>query len=620
MNYRSDIDGLRSVAVLPVVAFHYEISKVFSGGYVGVDVFFVISGFLITKIIFDDLQSGTYSIIGFYNRRVRRIFPALFFLFAACLIVAVFDRFPSEIDDLAKSIVYSIVFLSNVFFYSQTSYFDSKLAANPVLHTWSLSVEEQFYVLFPLFMFFLRPLGVRTQKLLIAAVALLSFCASAIQVYTESTAAFYLVQYRAWELLIGGLVAIGVFPKISNRFAAEITALAGFVAILLAVTLYSKTTPFPGLAAALPCCGAAAVIYAGGCSETLVSRILSLALLRFVGLISYSLYLWHWPLFVYASSFFHINRTTKLCLFFEAIVIAAASWRFIELPFRRKPFRLNRIATLGAALGAMIVTSLTALSLGTASEFIWPMPEQAKIALSYEKYDPRHVRAGECFLTSAFDSFASFPKEKCLKFSDHNKNVLILGDSHAAHLWAGYSAVYPDINFMQATASGCKPVEQTKGERRCTDLVKYVLNDYLPNNRLDAIIISARWDVSDIADAVGMAGHLKKYVTRVVISGPIEEYDQALPRILAEAIRSKRDIDLFAASHRLSEQKLTDRQFSSLTLQDGVSYVSVYSTLCQPGCRLWAEVGVPLQFDYGHLTKEGSILLARELGQRALAP
>ena len=296
MRYRSDIDGLRAVAVLPVVAFHYQFLSFFSGGFVGVDIFFVISGFLITKIIYDDFGHGKYSIIDFYNRRIRRIFPALYAMFFAILIFSYAVQFPSEVNSVGKSIISSVFFVSNVFFYNSAGYFDGGLSSNPVLHTWSLSVEEQFYIIFPVIMFLLRSTSASTRKKVLILLTLLSFIYSVIQTYIEPTAAFYLVQSRAWELMLGGLLAIGVFPKILNKYAIDVIAAAGFLAIACAVFMYSETTPFPGLAAALPCFGAAAIIYSGGCGRGLVYQCLSLPPLRFIGLISYSLYLWHWPL------------------------------------------------------------------------------------------------------------------------------------------------------------------------------------------------------------------------------------------------------------------------------------------------------------------------------------
>ena len=617
MKYRSDIDGLRAVAILPVVAFHYEFSH-FSGGYVGVDIFFVISGFLITRIIFDEFSNGEYSIVGFYNRRVRRIFPALFVVLATVGLAAVATNYPGDAKVVGDSIVSSVFFVSNVFFYNNTNYFETGFA-NPVLHTWSLSVEEQFYVLIPIFLLALRPLSLPMRKAALSLAAAASFILSAFQVFSEQAAAFYLVQYRAWELLIGGLVAIRVLPNISNRIWTEVVSLIGFIAIAASVFLYTKATPFPGLAAALPCGGAVAILYAGGSGDNLVSRGLGLAPVRFIGLISYSLYLWHWPLFVYASNRVQMGRPGKLELTALAIAVSAASWWFIERPFRHQPFRFTRVGTLGAAAAAMAGMSLGALLIGQTTELLHPIPDLAKQVLSYERSGAiDSMREGECFLTSRFNSLDMFAKDKCLAAVTDRPNVLIFGDSHAAHLWIGYSQVFRDVNFLQATASSCRPIEHPSGARRCTELVNYVLHEFLPKVHMDVIILSARWEAWEIADVISTATVLRKYATRVVISGPIEEYDRSLPRLLAQAIISNSDIDTFVAGHSVAERMQIDRQLASFKLPDGLIYVSVYSTLCPSTCRLWAQEGVPLQFDDSHLTKEGSIALAKQVGPRFL--
>jgi peptidoglycan/LPS O-acetylase OafA/YrhL len=618
MKYRSDIDGLRAVAVLPVVGFHYQFMSFFPGGFVGVDVFFVISGFLITKIIYDDFESGKYSIVDFYNRRVRRIFPALFVMFFAILIMSYATQFSSEIDYVGKSIISSVFFVSNVFFYNSAGYFDGGLSSNPVLHTWSLSVEEQFYIIFPIIMSLLRSISAASKKRILTVLTLLSFSYSIMQTYIESTAAFYLVQSRAWELMLGGLVAIGVFPNISHRYAIDAIGVAGLSAIVFAVVLYSETTPFPGLAAVLPCFGAAAIIYSGGCGRGLVYQCLSMSPLRFIGLISYSLYLWHWPLFVYASHLAVVGRWEKVGLAIIAVAVSTASYYFVERPFRQKPFQLTRVGTLGAAATAMATFTIVAVSLGSVAESIHPTPVEARRVLSYEHYDAASMREGECFLTSRFKSFASFSKDKCLNFVTDKKNVLIFGDSHAAHLWPGYNAVYPNVNFLQATASGCKPVEKTEGEKRCTDLVNYIIYDYLQKVYVDTIILSARWKNSDIIDVLSSVDRLKKHARLVVILGPIEEYSFSLPRILANSILKNRNVDEFAHKYLRSDQQETDRIFSSSKFPDGVMYISVYSAMCKATCRLWAQPSIPLQFDYGHLTKEGSAELAKVVGSRFL--
>jgi len=607
LKYRSDIDGLRAVAVFPVLAFHYEITRWCSGGYVGVDVFFVISGFLITRIIYDGIAADTYSVAEFYQRRIRRIFPVLFTVFAATILLAYFKRFPSETTYIGTSITFAVLFVSNIYFFATGSYFDPHLASNPVLHTWSLSVEEQFYIIFPILMLAIRGFSHRTRLRIIAGAAVLSFVAAAIWVRMDAAAAFYLVHFRAWELLVGSLVAIGAFPVVKSERLREIIAATGLLGILLAIVAFDKGTTFPGPTAALPCFGAAAIIYAGGSGTTLVGRVLAWAPIRFGGLISYSLYLWHWPLFVFfADSSFDLRK--KLLLSAAAITLAVASWWFVERPFRTAKVSTSRIIMSGTA--AMVVTCIIAMLAGPFSNAVSPVPPRVAELLGYENYKTfPTMRDGSCFLTSGFNSLSYFKDDECLKIDPNRKNVLIVGDSHAAHLWHGYRTTLGD-NVMQATASGCKPVLDLKGTRYCLQLMRKVFDDFLPQHHVDTIVVSARWIPDDVPGAIERAKDLLKHADHVIISGPAPEYDETLPRILATAVASGTNEELAATAHRRAEQLVTDDLFRSTALPDGVTYVSVYKAICAPSCRLLVG-DVPIQFDYGHFTAEGSEYVTR---------
>lgn len=615
MKYRADIDGLRAIAVLAVVAYHYNFRKLIPGGYVGVDIFFVISGFLITRIIFDEINQRTYSIADFYERRVRRIFPALFVMFGACLITAYMIGLQAEIAETGRSIAASIFFMSNILFYSSTNYFNDDLIRNPLLHTWSLSVEEQFYVLFPVFMFFIRNYSLQWKKWMLVALALVSFFASIWQVNSEPTGAFYLVYFRAWELLLGGLVAIGVFPQIQHRLALEGIALTGLAALVASIGLYGKTTAFPGLAAALPCCGTAAIIYAGANHQTWVSRLLSVRPAQFFGWISYSLYLWHWPLVAYYANYQSIEGATRIQLFVVAVIISTASWWFVERPFRTRPYRLKQKAMLGAAVTTMLVMGAIALGSGPIRAKYWPDSEDVNRLAAFVHYDNvETMRTGSCLVTSRKTSL----NPECLKLSADKMNVLILGDSHAAHLWAGYQATYPDINFLQATGAGCRPFINNASHKHCKALMHYMYETFLPANRVDLIIVSGRWASSEVADAIKIAGDLRKYAARVVISGPVPEYDLSLPFLLAHAEDQGKDLANFSLAHLQPERKTTDQLFASAQLPEGVTYVSVYDALCAPTCIVTVGNNIPVQFDYGHLTKEGAIYLADKVGTKVI--
>jgi peptidoglycan/LPS O-acetylase OafA/YrhL len=615
--HRDDIDGLRTLAVLPVIAFHFLIlPKISSGGFVGVDIFFVISGYLITGSILHDINRKTYSVVDFYNRRIRRIFPALFAVFVFCIIVSFFCSFPSEAAKISQSILSSVFFVSNYLFYSQSGYFDRNSETNPLLHMWSLSVEEQFYVIFPVAIYLLRDFSDKARVKLLLAVTLASLVASIWMVSTNTSAAFFLVQYRAWELLIGSLLAVGAIPNLTRQWQAELVGVSGIALIILSIYLISSNTPFPGLAALAPCLGAAAVIHSGTATKTLTSRVLAFFPIRFVGLISYSLYLWHWPLIVFyrlvvASE---PTRSEKGGLLIACVLAATISWKFIEKPFREKPYKLKPYGTVVAGGAVMILTAATSLVLPSVIEGVFRYPSRAIEVLSYAKIDESHMRVGKCFFLSS--DIAKMTDNNCLEIKPNAPNFLIIGDSHAAHLWFGLQTSYPAVNFLQATVAGCTPILEEKSRSpTCADMMQYIFQGFLPDVHLDGIIISARWK-SDLVlpELIKTANAARSYADRVIIFGPIPEYDQALPRIIARAIALSKSESDFADLHRLSLSQKIDQRFSSALEGKPAEYVSVYQALCTPDCEVWATKNVPLQFDNSHLTCEGSIELARKVG------
>jgi peptidoglycan/LPS O-acetylase OafA/YrhL len=296
MQHRSDIDGLRAAAVIPVLLYHADVAP-FSGGYIGVDVFFVISGYLITSLIIEDHNDGRFSILRFYERRMRRIFPALFTVMFFCLAVGFLLFMPADFRRLGATVAATTLFSSNFLFVRQGGYFDSGTELKPLLHTWSLAVEEQYYILFPLFMAAMLLLARRALFRTIVVLAGLSFVWSLVQLAYDPIPAFYLPFGRAWELLVGAMLAIRP-PSTSPRWLAEAFAALGLGAILWSAMTYPADASFPGVKALVPCLGAALVIGSGTEHKTLVARLLSLRIPVFVGLISYSLYLWHLPLIV----------------------------------------------------------------------------------------------------------------------------------------------------------------------------------------------------------------------------------------------------------------------------------------------------------------------------------
>lgn len=635
MTHRPDIDGLRAVAVLPVVLFHLESGRFAPGGYVGVDIFFVISGYLITRIIHEGMLAGTFSIADFYNRRVRRIFPALFAMYLFILLAASVLVYNSQAHTIGQSITASVFFVSNLFFHSKSGYFDGPLDTNPLLHTWSLSVEEQFYLLLPLVIFCMRRWSHRARIVALSVIGIVSFALSVRMVDVAPSSAFYMVQYRAWELMLGAIVAVGNLPLLRRRWIAEISGIGGLLLIGLSVQLFDDSTPFPGFAALAPCLGTALVIHSGAALRTITARFLALAPLQFVGLISYSFYLWHWPVIVFTRHLgdavgpaqlrwqdWNLDVLThapsgvvqKTAIIVLCMALATLSWRFVERPFREKPFRLGSRGTLAVAGVAMAAMTVLSISLRPANQLLWQPPERLTSMLEFVDYDPDpSMRVGTCMLSSSNDDFALYQKETCLAQKSDEPNFLLLGDSHAAHIWEALDEVFTDVNFLQATASQCRPLLERRQSRRCEDLLRYIVKEFLPENRLDGIILSARWTGRELDELIRSAEHLEQYAERVIVFGPIVEYNDPLPRILAQSMFSKNVPAGFVAAQRSPDALQTDRKFATALEQASIEYVSLYEAMCSPECLTLLDDGTPLQFDYGHFTKAGSIEVIRRL-------
>lgn len=344
--YRRDIDGLRAVAIVPVVFYHAAI-PFFSGGFVGVDVFFVISGFLITGLIVDDLAGERFSLAHFYERRIRRIFPALMAVMAFCVAAGWLFMVPDDYRRLGLSIIATALFSSNIFFWRQSGYFDGPSNEVPLLHTWSLAVEEQFYILFPLYLIVLTRWMPKYRTAITLVVCLISFFVAAVAVFLKPSAVFYLAPTRAWELLIGSLIALGVLRPARNAIARNGLSLLGLTLIFLACFSYSRYTVFPGMSALLPTVGAGLIILN---TSTGVSAILSSAPFVFVGRISYSLYLWHFVLLAFASYLKVDGLTAGESAFVLALgaAVSLLSWHFIEQPVRLSRNRMLRAPWLFA--------------------------------------------------------------------------------------------------------------------------------------------------------------------------------------------------------------------------------------------------------------------------------
>lgn len=616
MKYRADIDGLRALAVIPVLLYHAGVPG-FPGGFVGVDIFFVISGYLICGMIDADIRGGSFSLGNFYKRRILRILPALFVMFLVTSVMAYLYCLPVELEDYARSLASAVGSISNIYFAGTAGYFDAPAETKPLLHTWSLGVEEQFYLIVPLLMLLAWRIAPKRAGLLFAAAAALSFAAALAVSYRNTSFAFYLTPFRAWELALGALLSIGFFPAPATAFWKNACGAAGLLLVLGVIFLGSPSAPLL-LMTSLTGIGATLMIASSERGISAVGKLLSLRPIVFIGLISYSLYLWHWPLIVFqrTDELLLPNSSgvaTKLALVVLSVGIAFLSWKFIEMPFRAKARAASKGAVFGVASTAMAsAVALCGLVL-FAGGAPFRFPERVVAIASWLAYDPSTAfRSGQCYLAT---NRQRLDVQTCMKPDGRRPNYLLVGDSHAAHLWFGLSAAMPEVNIMQATASACRPAVLPVSRldtRACPALMQFVFNDFLVNNRVDKVLIAASWKDEDIPALSEILDTLKSKGFDVTVLGPIVEYDSALPRLLADAIlRNNRSI---ASRTRTAGIRERDRELSRIVAAKGAAYLSVYDAVCRGGhCDEFAEPDIPLQFDAGHLTAEGSVVVGRRL-------
>jgi peptidoglycan/LPS O-acetylase OafA/YrhL len=499
MDYRREIDGLRALAVLPVIFFHAGFST-FSGGFVGVDIFFVISGYLITSIILAEMQAGTFTLANFYERRARRILPALFVLMALSLPFAWLWLLPQDLKSFSQSLVAVSAFASNVLFWQISGYFDTAAELKPLLHTWSLAVEEQYYLLFPLFLLFTWRFG----KIWILKCLVVVFIISLVSAHwgsnTHPLFTFYLLPTRGWELLIGGFIAFYFslgHKQPTNKWGNELGSLVGVLSIALSIFLFDSKTPFPSLYTLVPTLGAALVIFFTT-PQTSTGKLLGSKLLVGVGLISYSAYLYHQPLFAFAKhrSIEEPNSLLIGLLLAATFLLAYFSWKFVEAPFRNKQL-INRKKLFIFSILASTAFSLFGLvgyfSNGNFNRTLDSIDsllsaaanEMGKNSKCWEKIESTQSLGETCLLGS-------------LQFE---KTFAIIGDSHAGALVEELSKAATNLNLAgyDFTYNGCPPLQGGKSLKQ--DSVQVVCNSLredffkrMEQRKLPStLVLLARW-------------------------------------------------------------------------------------------------------------------------------
>ncbi len=644
--YRPDIDGLRAIAVGAVVLFHAGFTAL-SGGFVGVDVFFVISGYLITANLHGDLLRGRFSILGFYERRARRILPALFVMIAASGVGALMFL-PNDLKLFGESAVFTVLSLSNLFFFRHTGYFDVGATVSPLLHTWSLAVEEQFYLGFPLVLWAGARMAKGRRTRLVALIAVLwaaSFAFSLWQVAHDQRAAFYLPFARAWELLTGALLATGPAPPPGRRWMREAGGAGGLLLVLGAVLFMPAAASFPGLNALPPCLGAALVIWAGGAEggrASWAARLLQLRPVVFVGLISYSLYLWHWPLLVFARYYGlgELGLAARIVVVACAIGAATASWWFVERPFRTRRLLTRRPALFGACAVAGLAVCVCGGAVALAQGFPGRLaPAAAQLASGADDHNPYR---DHCFALTAQDLDAG---RFCRIGAPAGRPTLMVwGDSHADAVMSAFDAAARahGIAGVEATHGSCPPLLGVEVHERednlCPPLADAALA-LIERYDIRKVVLAGRWagyaegrlyqagappvvlrQVGAPVRAIRGDNHalfaaalertlarLRGEGRRVYVLLPAPEVGRPVPDTLARAVVFHRAVDL-APTRRAydARQRFVRATLDRLAARFGVVEIDPAALLCGPArCRLTLD-GRTLYYDTDHLSVHGA--------------
>jgi peptidoglycan/LPS O-acetylase OafA/YrhL len=647
MPYRADIDGLRAIAILPVVFYHAGISG-FGGGFVGVDVFFVISGFLMAGLIGGELERNEFSLIRFYERRIRRIFPALFAVMIACAVAAWLLLMPVEMEYFARSLKAAAMFGSNFQFEKETGYFDIAAQTKPLLHTWSLAVEEQFYILFPLLLIAIHRFAPRRLTAVLVILFVASLVASAWMVERSQSAAFYLLPFRAWELLLGSLVAVNPLPQRIADLPKEALVALGLALIAVAVFGFDDRMAFPGIAALLPCLGAALVIQFGNGSRV-TAKLLRFPPLVSVGLISYSLYLWHWPLIVFTRMLdgHSLDIATTILVVLGSIAIATLSWAFIERPFRGSRSHIGRKSVFGGA----IVVAVGAVILGNTVVHMKGIP--GRLPDNVQKiyaatYDAGPYGVSPCFIDdNGGPSISDIRAGKLCNVgaqSSQDPAFVVWGDSHSGAMAPaiGVAARDAGVSGLFAGHASCPPLPRVplsaRGDtERCAafndavkDLIlsrhiplvflaaywpKYIHDAELPNEGVyfDPSVPPPLTDKSAPIKAAlsRLLNDLKKAGTRVILVHDVPEMGHYIPEAAAKAAMEGTSTDLAPPWDYVSKRQALSREvLTQLAQTYNAEIVDPLPAFCANQHCDALRNGVPLYKDADHITATTSASIA----------
>lgn len=636
--YRPDIDGLRTLAVMPVILFHAGATWL-PGGFVGVDIFFVISGYLISKIILREVQAGEFSFLRFYERRLRRIVPALLVMLLITVMLFQVIALPDQAQGAAESGIAALLSVSNIYFWLESGYFAPTAEFMPLLHTWSLAVEEQFYLIFPVILMAIWKLRLPLRPVILAG-TVLAFAIGVWLSVNKSSVAYYLLPARVWELAAGAVIASGAVPQIRNTVLREVIPALGIALILFAIFWIRSDMIFPGWVALIPCLGAAMIIHAGG-QSWVARRILAAPPMVFVGLLSYSLYLWHWPVLAalrVRSASIHLDPVVAIAAIMLTFLLAWLSWRYVERPFRTPQGMTTRRMVTLLGTGSAMILAISATSVWM-SGFPGRLSDQARDMLAAAAdIDP---------LTASCETMG---EGRDCRFGNPDAPVTyaIIGDSHAAALRAAVEAsgLMGDEAGTLYWFGNCPLLEGAElrnyfDRAGCTAFKSTVWDEIAGKDGLRTVILAGRWPfqmtgllpedggsfrtwlvdaetiaVSGAENAAVMERSLLRTIDRltaagleVVIIGSVPEPGFNVPHTVAMAlhagVESPGGIRRELIEARAGEaDNLLDRLARS---KNGVRFVPLWAAFCNDTWCDIARNGVPIFYDSDHLSYTGSV-------------
>ena len=664
------VQGLRAVAILTVVGFHL-FPTLMPGGFIGVDIFFVISGYLISGIIYRGLAANTFSVTDFYVRRIKRIFPALILVMASCLVLGYFALVPDELEQLGMHAMGGAGFLSNFLLWREAGYFDNSAATKPFLHLWSLGVEEQFYIVWPVFVL----LAWKHRRMFVPltiALALASFAYNIAQLEHHPLASFYSPLSRFWEIAVGSLLAYRHFKvdpqtRLTQQRGAGYLTVAGSAGLLAACYVVSAQMAYPGVWALIPVAATALLLEAGPAAPINCS-LLSSAPMQWIGSISYPLYLWHWPLFSFAYILQSGKPTlsTRLLALAASVMLAHLTYLWIEkrMQVTTAPRRwatvlaclLVAVAGAGYAvdfhngypqrqianLGKYLPQESNSQQLPVAfAEASYPdvhmVPDSTETAAALKimhaklKADVNYIghimdeknqlqRYTSCHIYDLPGTIATFQQylqasAGCLTLAPGKKNILVLGDSAAAEVYLAMARAYPEINFVQITGSACKPFHAAykDASNRCVEMLGHAIR-LAERSRFDAIVVSSHWR-DDFRLALPDLLRLQGKGTPLLLIGPPLMFSEAVPHTMLR-------VESGESLSRIVEAMIDRTNFTyaaamqTFAKENGFAYLDRVQLYCDGGCPLFSPKGVPMILDKAHLSLPGVDLLGERMKSR----